>query len=178
LKVCINCHSPNLTEIVENDLVRYICKNCGNKASRYFDKGNLKTIKTKNGLKHQVVKAVIKNPKGQILFIERRTYPFGISIPAGHIEKNETPRQALKREVFEETGLRVKHANLILKTLNMKNSCRAGVDLHDWYAYECTVEGTPIENYEISSLCWTNTEKGLANPRTKKIIEAYLKNGK
>ncbi|MEN1936315.1 NUDIX domain-containing protein [Paenibacillus sp. 102] len=51
------------------------------------------------------VAAVIKNELGEILF----QYPGGKfwSLPAGAIEPGETPEEAVVREVWEETGLRV-----------------------------------------------------------------------
>lgn len=51
------------------------------------------------------VAAVIKNEQGEILF----QYPGGEywSLPAGAIEPGETPEEAVVREVWEETGLKV-----------------------------------------------------------------------
>ncbi|MGE7881615.1 NUDIX domain-containing protein [Bacillus sp. NPDC094077] len=51
------------------------------------------------------VAAVIKNEQGEILF----QYPGGEywSLPAGAIEPGETPEEAIVREVWEETGLKV-----------------------------------------------------------------------
>ncbi|HDR3649321.1 TPA: NUDIX domain-containing protein [Bacillus cereus] len=51
------------------------------------------------------VAAVIKNEQGEILF----QYPGGEywSLPAGAIELGETPEEAVVREVWEETGLKV-----------------------------------------------------------------------
>ncbi|MHB0802924.1 NUDIX domain-containing protein [Bacillus thuringiensis] len=51
------------------------------------------------------VAAVIKNGQGDILF----QYPGGEywSLPAGAIEPGETPEEAVVREVWEETGLKV-----------------------------------------------------------------------
>ncbi|RKI25833.1 NUDIX hydrolase [Bacillus thuringiensis] len=51
------------------------------------------------------VAAVIKNEQGEILF----QYPGGEywSLPAGAIEPGETPEEAVIREVWEETGLKV-----------------------------------------------------------------------
>ena len=51
------------------------------------------------------VAAIIKNEQGEILF----QYPGGEfwSLPAGAIEPGETPEEAVVREVWEETGLRV-----------------------------------------------------------------------
>ncbi|EMJ6440316.1 MULTISPECIES: NUDIX hydrolase [Bacillus] len=51
------------------------------------------------------IAAVIKNEQGKILF----QYPGGEywSLPAGAIEPGETPEEAVIREVWEETGLKV-----------------------------------------------------------------------
>lgn len=51
------------------------------------------------------VAAVIKNEQGEILF----QYPGGEywSLPAGAIEPGETPEEAVIREVWEGTGLKV-----------------------------------------------------------------------
>ncbi|HGA1023011.1 TPA: NUDIX domain-containing protein [Bacillus cereus] len=51
------------------------------------------------------VAAVIKNEQGELLF----QYPGGEywSLPAGAIEPGETPEEAVVREVWEETGLKV-----------------------------------------------------------------------
>lgn len=55
------------------------------------------------------VAAVIKNGQGDILF----QYPGGEywSLPAGAIELGETPEEAVVREVWEETGLKVQVKN-------------------------------------------------------------------
>lgn len=51
------------------------------------------------------------NKKGQILLTQRNDVPLWV-IPGGHIEKGETPKKAAKRELFEETGFRVKSQKL------------------------------------------------------------------
>lgn len=53
------------------------------------------------------VAAIIRNDKGEILF-QRPSLKSDIwSLPAGAIELGETPSDAIKREVYEETGLHV-----------------------------------------------------------------------
>lgn len=66
--------------------------------------------KTREQLGHGLIRipsvaAVIKNEQGKILF----QYPGGEywSLPAGAIEPGETPEEAVVREVWEETGLKV-----------------------------------------------------------------------
>src|SRR5215472_280025 len=53
--------------------------------------------------------ALIQNECGEILVLEhtyRRQVPWGL--PGGWLQRAETPEVGLAREVFEETGLRVK----------------------------------------------------------------------
>ncbi|MCX6801895.1 MAG: ROK family protein [Candidatus Diapherotrites archaeon] len=45
--------------------------------------------------------------KGGIVFVERRYEPKGWALPGGIVEYNESLESAVKREVFEETGLRL-----------------------------------------------------------------------
>ncbi len=46
---------------------------------------------------------VIQDPEGNVLFLKRSDSGVWAS-PAGHLEPGETPWEAAKREVFEETG--------------------------------------------------------------------------
>ncbi len=53
------------------------------------------------------VAAIIRNENGEILF-QRSSLSSDIwSLPAGAIELGETPGEAVRREVYEETGLHV-----------------------------------------------------------------------
>lgn len=52
------------------------------------------------------VRAIIRNQKGEVLLIRRKdTGRWGM--PAGSLELGDSVTEAVKREVFEETGLRV-----------------------------------------------------------------------
>ncbi len=58
------------------------------------------------------VAAVIRDDQGRILFQEK-TSGEGWSLPAGGIEPGESPEEAIRREVLEETGLTVQDAELL-----------------------------------------------------------------
>ena len=58
------------------------------------------------------VAAVIRDAAGRILLQEKASGE-GWSLPAGAIEPGETPEQALKREVLEETGLSVESCQIL-----------------------------------------------------------------
>ena len=52
---------------------------------------------------------------GKVLLLKRRTEPFkGFwSLVGGHVEKNETPKEALRREFKEETNLDITVGGLV-----------------------------------------------------------------
>lgn len=66
---------------------------------------------------HRHVSCWIMNQKGQILLQQRsltKTKNPGLwSKTGGHVDKGETPDEAIKREVFEEIGLNVKDEDII-----------------------------------------------------------------
>ncbi|MFW9828070.1 MAG: NUDIX domain-containing protein [Candidatus Thorarchaeota archaeon] len=85
------------------------------------------------------VDAVIEDTNGNIILIKRKYPPFQnyYALPGGFIEKNENPKQALLREVKEETNLDIK----IVEKIGIYNT--AGRDprgeIHST-AFKCLVE--------------------------------------
>jgi ADP-ribose pyrophosphatase YjhB (NUDIX family) len=55
------------------------------------------------------VRAIILNDRGEVL-LQRRTDLKCWGLPSGSVEIDETALEALNREVLEETGLEVRHA--------------------------------------------------------------------
>ena len=58
------------------------------------------------------VGAIIINKSGKVLGLERRDIPGSWQLPQGGLEVGEAPLEAVKREIFEETG--IKESKLIL----------------------------------------------------------------
>jgi ADP-ribose pyrophosphatase YjhB (NUDIX family) len=69
---------------------------------------------------HPVARIIIENEKNQILIIER-TDIGKIGIPAGSLEEGETIGECILREVAEETGLKLKHIEVIGISSNPDN---------------------------------------------------------
>ncbi len=92
------------------------------------------------GKRHFSVGAVIRKNKN-ILIMNRNLYPPGYAGIAGHINKNETPEQALYREVKEETNYDITNKKLLFHEIIHGNECRTGFIIHEWFLYECKVKG-------------------------------------
>ena len=72
------------------------------------------------------VRVVIQNEKGELLVIFEKKWNCWV-FPGGKIEPNETPLEAAKREVFEETNLIIEDLEIIAeKDFDIKNQGRMG----------------------------------------------------
>jgi ADP-ribose pyrophosphatase YjhB (NUDIX family) len=98
------------------------------------------------------VGAMIFNEMGQLLLCEhtyRRLHPWGL--PGGDLKFGEDPVEGIKREIMEETGLKVKNARLLL----VENSNEIH---HITLTYLCAcTEGSFIPNDEVSSIRYFET---------------------
>jgi len=78
---------------------------------------------------------------GRALLVQRGENPGKgrWTIPGGYVEEDETPDAAIAREVFEETGLRVRATEL----LAIRNTLRDN-DQNAYYVFRLELEG-PVE---------------------------------
>ena len=69
----------------------------------------------KDGEYHISVQGVIQRPSGEYLITKRKMNkswaPGWWEVPGGGVKAGETPKEAVVREVFEETGLDIKDAD-------------------------------------------------------------------
>jgi len=88
--------------------------------------------------------------------------------PGGHVESNETPDAAALREVFEETGLKVKFVgeplpfgNLITPLGNQLNVITEGVHEHMdlIYAAIATSESLTLNDLESNGIAWFTVDQ-------------------
>jgi mutator protein MutT len=154
-KYCLNCKSTKVRETVEENRVYYYCPDCQQKSGKaLIIDGRIKIINTDRGIKHVDVAAIIIKDKN-ILLTDRRTYPFGLEIPVGHLEYNETVNQALVREVYEEVGLKVRSATLLSQVEQPISYCRYGSAIEEWIIFIVECEGTEyVGNDENETVKW------------------------
>lgn len=106
---------------------------------------------------HRSAGAIIKNEKGEILMLDRKNIPFGWACPCGHVEEGENPEDALKREIKEETNLKIKKFRLVLHEYLDWNECKRGVRGHDFFIYEVLDwQGDIKKDDESKAIAWVS----------------------
>ena len=121
---------------------------------------SFKQGKSKDGKPmHYSVGAVIKKDS-KYLLIDRVKPPLGFAGLAGHIDEGENEVEALKREVEEESGLKIDNHKILFKEELDWNWCSKEVDVHYWYLFECNVSGVIKRNYvETKSIGWHTVDE-------------------
>lgn len=118
--------------------------------------------------------------EGDQLLVIKDRFTNGFKLPGGHIDHQETIKEALKREVFEETGVEVEFESII----NIGHFTKAQLEASNLYIV-CTAK--PISNEiniydksEIVEAKWINIETFLNSDETniynKSVVRAAIDN--
>ncbi|MBP2330648.1 8-oxo-dGTP pyrophosphatase MutT (NUDIX family) [Kibdelosporangium banguiense] len=127
---------------------------------------------------HETAGIFVRNPGGEYLLFRRTKFPFGLTVPAGHIEVDETPAAAAERELSEETGLSGRALDGLGDVDLVGDSCRRGADIHRWHVFITEVdEHTDVAiNDEGTEPVWL-TPSSLAGveltPAVTMLVERY-----
>ncbi len=92
--------------------------------------------------KGKSVGAIITDPEGRYLVQYRLQHPVGLAMPAGHVDEGESPEKALRRELFEETGLVAVYEKLLFHKF-IPGDCAKCHGGHECWAYYVIVTGEP-----------------------------------
>lgn len=103
---------------------------------------------------------------------QRVKYWKGITFPGGHVEKGESFIDSAKREVFEETGLKVDNLKLcgIIDWCHRKSGERYMVILYKTDTYS----GELIGETEEGKVFWADIDE-IPNMELSQHFESYLK---
>ena len=125
------------------------------------------------------VKVLIQNTKGEFLFLRRSAdFKPGASqnwdIPGGRIEPEEPLKDALRREVQEETGLTLASTDRLLAAQDIF------VEAADLHVVRLTYLGMASGEVAISDehdeYVWMTTREILAEPHVDSYLYEVLKN--
>lgn len=123
-----------------------------------------------------VAKALIYNPEGRVLVLRRSLthpkWPQEIDFPGGDVEKNESPENAIIREIQEETGLSVSACDLILNLERINGE-------KDNLVFKVAIkEANPDVklSWEHSSYSWMTEDEllDIKSPTTDPFFEAII----
>ena len=107
----------------------------------------------------------VTNEQGQVLMIKSPRYG-DWEFPGGQVEEREILTHALKREVFEETGVTVKVKSLVGIYSNTREPSIVMMDFICEY-----VSGEPIPSEESQEVEWVNRDDVLSRIKRKSICK-------
>jgi ADP-ribose pyrophosphatase YjhB (NUDIX family) len=116
----------------------------------------------------------------RVLLVKRRNPPLQgqWSLPGGRVELGETLVEAVRREMFEECGLRVEVGPLV-EVLDRIHRDPAGVvEYHYVLAdYVCSAEdpGAAVAGSDAEEVCWASPDELLSLGVTKDTIRVILR---
>jgi ADP-ribose pyrophosphatase YjhB (NUDIX family) len=160
---CPYCRTELVSRPIPTDgPVRKVCPAC-----KFIQWGNSKP--TASG--------IVTDEQGRALLVRRGIEPFkGMwDIPGGFLEASEHPEDGVVREIFEETGLRVRPVRLIgvymdtygpppsEDTLNFYYECRVTDDLAPAPADDVTETGWFFPANAPGPLAFENTRQAFAD---------------
>lgn len=79
--------------------------------------------------------------EGKLLLIERKKWPPGFAVPAGHVDGDISYEEAAKRELREEVGLTAEKLELIYEGRHENPCRREDGTWHHWKLYKVEVSG-------------------------------------
>jgi putative (di)nucleoside polyphosphate hydrolase len=117
------------------------------------------------------VGAVLMDNYGNVLAVERRKNPGAWQLPQGGLEHNETPLDAVRREIREETGLLAEHLSLVGQypeplayelPREFQNEKTGMGQAQYWFFFKLNGDAreiTPVSNDEVQAIKWIRFEQ-------------------
>lgn len=129
----------------EKDRKYYYCLTCqkGYERRIKIDPGIVFHRAEDGEIWHESVGVFVRNPDNRFLFYTRTIFPHVMTIPSGHVDKDENHAVAAQRELKEEVNLEGKLLHIIDVDI-LRDQCSQGADAHHWHVYLLNVDPTPL----------------------------------
>lgn len=117
------------------------------------------------------VGGLIFNPEGQMLIVKSHKWQGKYTIPGGHVEVGEALKEALHREIKEETGLEVRDLQFLCFQEYIRGSSFWEERHFIFFDYTCHSDQVEVDlNDEAEEYLWLDPEEALQYP-----IDDYLR---
>ncbi|MEV5885010.1 NUDIX hydrolase [Streptomyces sp. NPDC052020] len=177
---CLRCREDAVEWRTEGDRRHCVCGACGAVRDRALVLDPAVTWWTDEDGEywHETAGVFVRDAHGRFLFFDRTAFPFGLTVPAGHVERDEAPHLAAARELEEETQLAPRGLTFVGRTPVPGDGCRRGADAHVWHVYRCEAgDGGEREvrlGPEGVTAVWLTPEEALQRPLTH-AVQALLR---
>lgn len=135
---CPSCHASNVATMSKKDGHNlFTCGACGAQNDRQIiiDPKLHWWVDERKQYCHESTGILLVDPSRKILFYELTKFPYGFTLPAGHVDNGETTLSAAIREAKEEVNIDLVAPELIVETTIHGDKCRRGSDDHKWSLY-------------------------------------------
>ncbi|MFI9646232.1 NUDIX hydrolase [Streptomyces sp. NPDC052040] len=172
---CLRCHRAAVEWRTAGARCDCVCRACGHTADRalVLDPALRWWTDDEGEYWHETAGVFVRDVRGRLLFFDRTAFPFGLTVPAGHVESGEDPDAAAVRELREETGISGLRLERLASTPVPGDGCRRGADAHLWHVYrtadaveaDLAVELGP----EGTTALWLTPEEARDHPLTPAV---------
>ena len=174
---CVRCKLEALTLSSPG---RYHCSKCNHSSDRaiIFDPKVVWWLDDTQEYWHETAGIFVRR-KEKYLFFERVKTPYGLTIPAGHLDVGETSAEAAIRELQEETGLMANKLTLLATDNIEGDRCRRGADAHRWHVF--ATDASPRAEIRVNATegqwpTWLTLHEALMHtltPAVRYVIARY-----
>lgn len=136
---CFHCGYESPTDTTYEGRLTYECPACQKQHTRalIIDPDVRWWLDTEREYWHETACIFLRNSHGEYLFFERTRHPFGLTMPAGHIDMGESEADTARRELGEEAGVLLP-SDAFTKVAAEDihgDECRRGADVHRWHVF-------------------------------------------
>lgn len=147
---CPSCHANQGSTVTEKI---FTCNHCSAQNDRLIiiDPKLHWWLDEEDRYYHESAGILLIDPSGKVLFYELTKFPYGLTIPAGHVDNGESALAAAIREAREEAGIDLVAPKLIAKTAIHGDKCRRGADDHEWSLFAAKVTQEAANSISIDA---------------------------
>lgn len=175
---CLACFAPGATRVVRDGRTYYHCSACDKTLERSLViDGAINWWADPDGTYWHESAGIVVIANGRMLTQMRGIFPFGYTIPAGHVDADEAPEDAARRELREETGIHAASLESLKSRFEFAgDSCRRGCDHHRWHLFRLRLDSFPdvLVSDEALKTVWMTFEELSAEPALTPALRHFV----